>query len=444
VIRVALMMIRHCSSLATMVLAIAMVAAACSDDGDDDSSSATTEATTVAATAVAATVAPTAAPTAAPTEVAPNETLKRGSPSATPAASTPRTSSGAALCPDGAPTFEFAPVDLDATELVVPLGMMYGSHVTPVDHIYFQNFRDPDLQIAVYSPAAGTVTRIENMRQSSSPGPAREIDDYRLVIEHDCSLSSIFIHLATLSPTLSAVAPSPGDHGSVDVSVVAGELIGGYRANVDYNVVDTNVTLPGLLVPEHYSDEPWKIHAAPPFDYFTDEIQQRLNALSLRSEAPFDGRFDYDIDGRLVGNWFQQGTNGYSGIDGIRGERYWAGHLTVAYDHLVPSHVVLSLGTFDGASAQFGVRGNTPDPADVSVASDLIVYELVKYDYMDGDTYWDRRSPDTGLTALNDDAVRGVVLMQLLSDRVLKVEIFPGLTASDIDGFSDAALLYER
>ena len=69
---------RRFALLATMVLAIAMVAAACSDDGDDDSSSATTEATTVAATAVAATVAPTAAPTAAPTEVAPNETLKIG------------------------------------------------------------------------------------------------------------------------------------------------------------------------------------------------------------------------------------------------------------------------------------------------------------------------------------------------------------------------------
>ena len=66
---------RRFALLSTMVLAIAMVAAACSDDGDDDSSSATAEATTVAATAVAATAAPT---TVAPTEVMPNETLKIG------------------------------------------------------------------------------------------------------------------------------------------------------------------------------------------------------------------------------------------------------------------------------------------------------------------------------------------------------------------------------
>ncbi len=355
-------------------------------------------------------------------------------------ASAPQPSDSAA-CDESATTFEFAPVDLDATELVVPLGLMSGSHVTPVDHIYFQNFREPELEIDVFSPAAGTVTHIRHMSQIETDGPARPIHDYRLVIEHSCSLSSIYIHVATLAPSLAAVAPSPGGQTAVDVSVAAGELIGGYHANVDYNVVDTNVTLPGLLVPEHYN-EPWKIHAPPPFDYFTDAIQQRLNAISLRAEAPFDGRFDYDIDGRLVGNWFQQGTNGYAGVDR---ERYWAGHLAVAYDHLVPSQIVLSLGRFDGVSAQFGARGNTPDPADVSVATGLIVYELVQYEYMDGNERWDRMSHVSGLTSSNNDAnVFGVVLMQLLSDRVLKVEIFPGVTASDVSGFSDAALLYER
>ena len=119
--------------------------------------------------------------------------------------------SGAAVssCPDGASTFEFAPVDLDATEVVVPLGWMHGSHVTPVDHIYFQNGLDPELQIDVYSPAAGTIRHIQHMSQGITDGPAAALDDYRLVIEHDCSLSSIFIHVATLVPSLAAVAPPP-------------------------------------------------------------------------------------------------------------------------------------------------------------------------------------------------------------------------------------------
>lgn len=347
-----------------------------------------------------------------------------------------------ALCEDGRVTFETPRVDLEATELVVPLGLMSGSHVTPVDHIYFQNYREPTLEIDVYSPAAGTVKDIQHMSQTVSDGAATAIDDYRLVIEHSCSITSIFIHVATLAPALAAVAPPPGEYARVDVPLQAGELIGTYRANVDYNVVDADVTLPGLLVPEHYSAEPWKIHAAPPFQYFSDRIREELVSLSLRAEAPFDGRFDYDIDGRLVGTWFQQGTNGYAGASR---DRYWAGHLAVAYDYLDPSHVVISLGTFDGVSTQVAVRGNAPDPADVSVASGLVAYELVSYDYWVGDERWDRVSLASGLEARNRDSdVRGVVLFQLLDDRTLKVETFPGKSASEVAGFTIAALTYER
>ena len=36
--------------------------------------------------------------------------------------------------------FNFAPVNLDETKVFLPLGLMIGSHVTPIDHHYFQNF----------------------------------------------------------------------------------------------------------------------------------------------------------------------------------------------------------------------------------------------------------------------------------------------------------------
>ncbi len=349
---------------------------------------------------------------------------------------------GAASCEDGRITFETPPVDLEATELVVPLGLMSGSHVTPVDHIYFQNYREPQRVIDVYSPAAGTVTSIQHMAQRVTDGPAVAIDDYRLVIEHTCSISSIFIHVASLAPALAAVAPAPGNHSNVDVTVQAGEAIGTYQSNVDYNVVDVDVTLPGLLVPEHYRAEPWKIHAAPPFDYFSDEIRERLESLSVRAEGPFDGRFDYDVDGRLVGTWFQQGTNGY---EGANRDRYWAGHLTAAYDHFDPSHVVISLGTFDGVSAQLGVLGNAPNPAEVSVATGLVAYELVSYEYWTGGERWDGARHVAELEARNRDSdMRGVVLFQLLDDRTLKVETFPGQSSNEVSGFTEAALISER
>ena len=43
-----------------------------------------------------------------------------------------------------------------------------------------------------------------------------------------------------------------------------------------------------------------------------------------------------------------------------------------------------------------------------------------------------------------DQGTFGVVLFELLDDRTLKVETFPGETAAQVDGFTEAALLYER
>ena len=117
----------------------------------------------------------------------------------------------------------------------------------------------------------------------------------------------------------------------------------------------------------------------------------------------------------------------------------------MAYDLFDPSHVVISIGTFDGVSVQKAVRGNTPDPRDVSVESGVVVYELVDYDYYADGERWDRISLAKGIEARNmDQGTFGVVLFELLDDRTLKVETFPGKTAAQVDGFTESALLYER
>lgn len=378
---------------------------------------------------------PAQAPSAVPSTEAPPTSAPPVPPPSAPADVAPPP----AEC-SGPLTFEHAPVDLDAIEYVLPLGLMSGSHVTPVDHQYFQNFKEPDRVIDVFSPAAGTVTSIQHMNRVISDGPDDPIDDYRLVIEHTCTISSIFIHIGTLSAALAAVAPPRGEHTSVAVEVAAGERIGTFRRNVDYNVVDRDVTRP-FIVPEHYAAEPWKVHTPDPFDYFTAAIREELIAKSLRMAQPIGGEFVFDVDGRLVGNWFQQGTNGYGGSDR---DRYWAGHLAVAYNFLDPSHIIVSIGTFDGKSLQAGVRGNGPDPATVTVATGPVLYELVRYDYYTGDQRWDRMSLVPQIEARNDEDGYGVVLFEMLSDRLLQVEMFPGASAADVTGFTAAALRYER
>jgi hypothetical protein len=50
----------------------------------------------------------------------------------------------------------------------------------------------------------------------------------------------------------------------------------------------------------------------------------------IRSAAPVSGKVDFDLDGKLIGGWFQEGTKFYEQGPG----RYWLGtwqsHLTTS------------------------------------------------------------------------------------------------------------------
>jgi hypothetical protein len=341
--------------------------------------------------------------------------------------------------------FDYAPLDLTQVEFIIPLGAMVGNHVTPVDHQYYAALDHmlgdlAAIMVDVYSPASGTVTQIQHM--ASLPGdPGAVIDDYRIVIEHTSAISSIYIHLDTLSAKIAAVAPPPGEYASVSVDVQAGEIIGYYKGTIDYNVVDENIVLTGFVNPDSYQSESWKIHTPDPFDYFNEPIKSQLIAKCLRTAEPVGGKIDYDIDGRLIGSWFKENTNGYAGLDPAN---YWVDHLSVVYHHVDPEHVIVSLGSYKGQPRQFGVKSNSPDPADVSVDTGQVLYELADYDYYDGDVRWDRETLVQGLKLRNSDFVQGAVLFQLIEDRKLKVEIFPDTTAAGVGTFTANAMIYVR
>lgn len=203
------------------------------------------------------------------------------------------------------------------------------------------------------------------------------------------------------------------------------------------------------MVPQSYVREPWKIYTVDPLEYFAPAIREKLQALNLRQVEPRGGKIDYDVDGKLVGNWFQEGTNGYNGANP---SRYWLGHLSLVYDYIDPTHITVSLGaTLLGncqcESKQYGVKGNTPDPKDVSAASGLVKYSLVFYDYMSAgaNRSWDRRSPAKDLRAVNQDQrVFGTLLVQLVEERKLKAQYFDGKSAEQVTDFTDTALTFVR
>ncbi|MBI2148378.1 hypothetical protein HYU23_01760 [Candidatus Woesearchaeota archaeon] len=343
--------------------------------------------------------------------------------------------SSSSLCKGTKVMFDNAPVNLEKTELFLPLGLMSGGHVTPVDHHYFQNFANQEADIEVYSPGYGVITEIQHM-----PG-APDKKDYRVVIQHTCTISSIFIHIEILSDKLASQASE--NFAGTNIQVKAGEVIGWYKTNVDYNIVDNEVTLSGFVIPEHYQEQdPWKIHVPNTYEYFNEPIKSELLAKSVRTIEPRAGKIDYDIDGKLVGNWFEEESNGYAGKGG---KEYWQSHLSFTYDFLDPSLIIVSMADYGGIPNQFAIKGNTPDPAKISKDDGIINYELVSWGYTtEKGEEWNKVKLAKIIKATGGTHVAGTVVVQMLEDRKIKFETFPGKTSSQVIGFTDNAKIYER
>lgn len=340
--------------------------------------------------------------------------------------------------------FDYPPFDLEKVAYILPMGLMTGAHVTPIDHQYYVSYdfnlgNDAAVDIEVYSPGDGIVTSIQHMSVAAGDSPM-PVDDFRLIIQHSTTISSMYIHIDELSEKIAEFDPGLGEYASVNIEVSAGEVIGRYGGSVDYNIADEGIILP-FINPESYEREPWKIHCVDPFDYFNESIKNTMVEKSLRTKDPVGGEICYDVDGRLVGTWFEEGTNGYEGVDP---DRYWAGHLSIVYDSIDPNAIVVSIGTFIDTAQQFTVKGNSPDPANISVDDGLVIYELVDSEYVKNDTVWDGISLVKGLKVQNTEYVQGVILLQLIEDRKLKVEIFPNQTVDEVSVFTDDFNIYVR
>ena len=346
----------------------------------------------------------------------------------------------------GTVAFTSPPMRIEDIQIIEPIGMMIGGHVTPIDHGYYtsktwipgSSREDPSKFADVFAPASGTVTSVQSMPSEYS---SSSIGDYRIIIHHTCTFYTIYIHVNQLSEKLQSIA-NTGKTAQVE----EGELIG--RApGFDFSVHNNEITLKGFIVPENYIFEPWKIHTVDMFGHFAEPVRSQLLDKNVRQKEPRGGRIDYDIDGKLVGNWFVEKTNGYMGIAEKQGDYgYWNTHLAFSYDGLDPSLIVVSMGNFNGEAKQFAVKGNMPDPKEVDISTGLVKYELVSWQYLtENGKEWDRMSFAKITDSKRfDEQIGGVVLVQMLEDRKIKFEAFPVKTASEVGGFTGKATIYER
>ena len=345
--------------------------------------------------------------------------------------------------------FGASPFKLDQIELIEPMGQTVGGHVTPIDHGYIFGKGTPDVMpdtFDIQSPTKGYVVDISRTQRG-------DFSDYALTIEFSCTLFVHYSNMTSFAPKLIEAAGSavgPHETKNIRVPVAEGELVGRTGAyGIDLYVWDLTKTLSGFVNPASYNTEQWKTHSAQFFDYVKEPLKTELLRKDVRQVEPRFGKIDYDIDGKLVGTWFQKDTHGYGGLN-RGGEGYWAGHLSIAYDAIDPSGIIVSIGNWNGAAEQFGIRNNAPDPKNVSIQTGIVKYELLQLNWIlaSTGTMWTHRNfaADAQFKPIDGtpNALKGIILLQLTGTRTLKVEMFPGKTAADISSFTDQALIYER
>ena len=337
--------------------------------------------------------------------------------------------------------FSHFPIDPERVREIEPMGRMAGSHVTPTSHMYLYHdeWGDENPDIDVVSPADARLIHLGRM-----PG-SFEREDYFVTLAHSCTLFTIYIHAGALAPRIAREVGilQPGENWHGDIPLQAGDLVTkASKWTLDFLVADTTTMLPGFVVPEHYQGEAWKVHVVDPFDFYSEPLRGILLSKNPRTAEPRGGKIDYDIDGRLVGNWFLEGTQDYSGGTKGQGGEYWIGHLTFAYDYIDPDEIRISIGADVGIPSEacrvcagvYSVRGNSPDPADISVESGLVKLELVAR----------VKEPDSPITYNLEDEVLAILLVQMIADRTIRFEVFPGATLSQVDDFTEKAVEYHR
>ncbi len=348
------------------------------------------------------------------------------------------------------------PMRMEDFVFILPYGLMVGDHVTPIDHQYFSPtvFNSPRDTYEVRAMADSIIVELQ-------PRVKPEYTEYRFVFSISCTLFYYYDLVTSLAPDVRKAyeeARSGSFKKPINFPVKAGQLVGRIGGQtLDFAVWDMDINLESFIVPEHYIGERWKIHTADPLNYYTDDLKNKVLSKYIRTADPISGKIDYDIDGKAVGNWFKEGTGGYNG--GGVGLDYHKTHLSLSYNYLDPNGIVFSIGEYPGTVSwtignkkgsnlplQFGVKGNAPDPKDIAISSGLVKYELVQQNMINTKTgeFWDYKSFVRGLNIKNSDRVEGVALVQMIDKRKLKVEIFPGKTASQIEGFDSQATIYER
>lgn len=264
--------------------------------------------------------------------------------------------------------YEVSPFDTSEIFDIFPLGHIFHhktgqpSHPIPTDHTYW-TLKSGYTPAKLKAPASGIITVINN-------SSGNDYTDYSMTITHTNTFKTVFWHLTTIdSSIIKKVGTLNIGSNKVSIAINAGDILGTCNG-IDMGSYYKNANL-SFIHPEKY---PLPIpFAVSPLEYFQEPFKTSLYEKVKRVAPPRGGKIDFDILGKLSGNWFYEGTTGKD-QDGYKN------YLAFVYDVLDPKYLRISLGI--KALPPWGllarVKNNGPDFKNVDINSGQVVYKLME------------------------------------------------------------------
>jgi hypothetical protein len=342
--------------------------------------------------------------------------------------------------PEGDFYFSSAPLDLTEAKWFIGMG---DPNILPKDHGGFV-LKHPYVfpaSVPVLAVADGVVISVSHGTRAVPEIPdapqnlwGMEYEDHLLRLQVSKEVIVNYAHITTYHPSLAAaIGDLPADEvgHAVEIEVHAGDTLGfvGPHGAMDFSVTDRRLHL-NFLRPSIYPGD--FIYSADVFDYFQEPELSPMLAITLRQEPPRGGKIDYDLSGRMIGNWFLEGTTDFI---------QWSHQLAIVYHHIYGDRVTIADGSplndvpgieNPGRPDVYWVKGNAPLPENVGLADGMVKYTLIP-----------GRDPNSPYEYHEEDQpIQGEVLIQMLTETSIKVEFFKGSTGHE--SFTPAAKVYIR
>jgi hypothetical protein len=307
-----------------------------------------------------------------------------------------------------------SPIDTASVIWTTPLGSIAPpGHVLPTDHVYIsfvdaysgnQQNNDCMTKRPIYAAGSGV---IEFTIVTETRG------DTKVSVQMTKTFHYYYDHVLLLPGFVVGTRVSAGQQ----IATTAGGC-----PSFDIGVWDLEATNGGFVNPARYGAS--TLHATSPYKYFTAPLRALYLARSRLLDgvpANKDGRIDWGITGKLVGDWFHSSlavdANSSGSPDG------WSKSIAFTYDWYDNSKPVISIGGTITTPGAGPIAATDPDPATISPSSGLIANRIAQV--------------KTGLMR------PGWLLVQMTASDHIRVEYFPDAAARPA-AFTAAAQDYLR